>query len=148
MIKLIHFAAALTATLCIALFFSSTIIVELLGSYDSITTIKSLIVSPGLFILVPAIAITGASGFALAKSRSGRLIKSKMLRMPFIGLNGILVLLPSAIFLDIWAASGNFDTRFYLVQGIELIAGIINLVLMGMNMRDGLKLSGKINARL
>mgnify|MGYP005633100445 FL=1 len=33
-----------------------------------------------------------------------------------------------------------FDTRFYLVQGLELLAGIINLVLMGMNMREGLRL--------
>ncbi len=146
--QIIHRIAAITATLCIALFFISTIIVELFGSNESIATIKSIIVWPGLFILVPAIAITGASGFALAKSRSGKLIKSKMLRMPFIAMNGLLILLPSAIFLDHLAASGNFDTRFYLVQGIELIAGLINLVLMGMNMRDGLKLSGKIHARL
>ena len=148
MIKIIHFIAAITATLCITLFFSSTIIVELFAPHETITTVKSLIVSPGLFILIPAIAITGGSGFTLAKIRSGRLINSKMQRMPFIGLNGILVLLPSAIFLDIWATSGMFDTRFYLVQALELIAGLINLVLMGMNMRDGLKLSGKIGARL
>jgi len=146
--KLVHRSAAITATLCIALFFSSTIFVELLGSYESIVTLKSLIVAPGLFILVPAIAMTGVSGFALAKPRDGILIKSKMRRMPFIAINGLVILLPAAIFLNIWAASGMFDTRFYLVQGLELIVGIINLTLMGMNMRDGLKLSGKISARL
>jgi len=146
--KLVHRSAAITATLCIALFFSSTIFVELLGSYESIATLKSLIVAPGLFILVPAIAMTGVSGFALAKSRDGILIKSKMSRMPFIAINGLVILLPAAIYLNIWAASGMFDTRFYLVQGLELIVGLINLTLMGMNMRDGLKLSGKISARL
>jgi len=146
--KLVHRSAAITATLCIALFFSSTIFVELLGSYESIATLKSLIVTPGLFILVPAIAMTSASGLALAKSRDGILIKSKISRMPFIAINGLVILLPAAIFLNIWAASGMFDTRFYLVQGLELIVGLINLTLMGMNMRDGLKLSGKISARL
>lgn len=57
---------------------------------------------------------------------------------------GILVLVPSAIFLNLWAAQGMFDTRFYLVQGLELLAGAINLRLMGLNIRDGLCLSGRM----
>ncbi len=144
--KLVHYSAAITATLSITLFLSSTIIIELVGSHEAIATVKSLIVYPGLLILVPAIAITGGSGFALAKSRSGKLAKNKMRRMPFIGMNGLLVLLPSAIYLDLWAASGMFDTRYYLVQGLELIAGLINLVLMGMNLRDSLRLSGRFRS--
>ncbi len=142
--KLVHCSAAIAVTLCIALFFGSSIIIELVGSHEAIATVKSLIVYPGLFILVPAIAITGGSGFALARSRSGKLVNSKIRRMPFIGMNGLLVLLPSAIYLDLWAASGMFDTRYYLVQGLELIAGLINLVLMGVNLRDGLRLSGRL----
>ena len=63
--------------------------------------------------------------------------------MPFIAANGILILLPSAIFLNQWAAAGIFDTQFYVVQGLELLAGAINLTFMGMNIRDGLKMSGK-----
>ncbi len=142
--QLIHRIAAITATLCIAGFFTSTVIVELFGSHESIATIKSLIVAPGLFILVPAIAVTGGTGFALAKVRRGRLVKRKMKRMPFIGANGLLVLLPAAILLDQWAASGAFDSKFYLVQGLELLAGLVNLTLMGFNMRDGLKMSGRL----
>jgi len=67
-----------------------------------------------------------------------------MKRMPFIGANGLLILLPAAIFLDQWAAAGSFKTEFYMVQGIELLAGIINLTLMSFNMRDGLKMSCKL----
>jgi hypothetical protein len=36
---------------------------------------------------------------------------------------------------------------FYLVQGLELLAGAVNLALMGLNMRDGLKMSGRFRVR-
>lgn len=143
MTLILHRLAAHIAILCIATFFSATIFVELVGTAESIATVKSLILWPGLFILVPAIALTGGSGFALAKSRSGKLVHQKKKRMPFIGINGVLVLIPCAILLDRWASVGAFDTNFYVVQGIELLAGAINLILMGMNMRDGYSLSGR-----
>ena len=100
MINKIHPVAAIIATLCIATFFTSTLLVELFGSHESIAMIKSLLVVPGLFILVPAIAATGGTGFALAKNRKGRLVERKKRRMPFIAANGILILLPAAILLD------------------------------------------------
>lgn len=37
-----------------------------------------------------------------------------------------------------------FDSRFYLVQGLELLTGALNLTLMGLNIRDGLRLSGRL----
>ena len=143
----IHLVAAILATLCIVTFFTSTILVELFGRPELIATVKGLIATPGLFILVPAIAITGGSGFALSKKRKGRLVDSKKKRMPFIGMNGLLILLPSAILLDQWASAGSFDIKFYLIQGLELAAGAVNLTLMAMNMRDGLKLTGKLRPK-
>ena len=137
-----HLTAAVIATLCIATFFTSSILVELLGTHESIATVKRLIVMPGLFILIPAIAMTGGTGFVLSNNRKGRLVENKKKRMPFIAANGILILLPAAIFLNQWASSGLFDTRFYIVQGLELLAGALNLTLMGMNIRDGLRMSG------
>lgn len=143
MTKKVHFLAGLLATLNIAVFLLSTILVELFGSHQAVATIKSLIVVPGLFVLVPAIIAAGGSGFALSKSRQGRLVETKKKRMPFIAANGLLVLVPTAIFLDRWATAGAFDTTFYLVQGVELLVGFVNLTLMGMNIRDGLKMSGR-----
>lgn len=35
------------------------------------------------------------------------------------------------------AGSRSFDTAFYAVQVIELLAGAINLTLMGLTIRDG-----------
>jgi len=150
--KQVHFIAGLVATLTIATFFLSTVIVELFGSPESVATVKALIVMPGLFVLVPAIAATGGSGFFMSKSRQGRLIENKKKRMPFIAANGLLVLIPCAIFLNRLASAGVFDTTFYLVQVLELLAGAVNLTLMGLNIRDGLRMSGRfrkqvVNAR-
>ena len=144
MAKKLHLIAGLLGTVTIAIFFLSTIIVELLGSHEMVATVKSGIVMPGLFILVPAIAATGGTGFALSKSWKGRLIEAKKKRMPFIVGNGLLVLLPSALILDRWASAGAFDSSFYSVQVVELLVGATNLTLMGMNIRDGLRLSGRL----
>jgi hypothetical protein len=140
----IHFAAALLATLTIALFFFSTVFVEAFGSHPSVARVKSLIVVPGLFALVPAIAVTGGTGFVLSRGLQSALIARKRRRMPVIAGNGLLILVPAAIFLDRWAAVEAFDTSFYLVQAVEFIAGGTNLTLMGLNIRDGLMLSGHL----
>ncbi len=147
MIKLIHGVAAIVATLCIATFFTSTLFVELFGSAEAIAKVKSLIVKPGLFILIPAMALMGGSGFKLSQGKKSRLIESKKKRMPFIGANGVLILIPAAILLNRWASAGQFDTLFYIVQGLELLAGATNLYLMGLNMRDGLKLGGRLRPK-
>ncbi|MGO9773237.1 MAG: hypothetical protein ACLPSW_27565, partial [Roseiarcus sp.] len=65
-------------------------------------------------------------------------------RMPFIAANGVLILIPSALFLASKASAGVFDTSFYAVQALELIAGATNLTLLGLNMRDGLRLKGRL----
>lgn len=148
MLRQFHFIAGLLATLTIATFFLSTVIVELFGSHAAVATVKALIVMPGLFILVPAIAATGGSGFILAKSRQGRLVEAKKKRMPFIAANGLLVLIPCAVFLNRWAAAGVFGSAFYWVQSVELLAGAVNLALMGLNIHDGLSMSGRFRAAL
>lgn len=104
---------------------------------------KSLIVMPSLLVLVPAIAATGGTGFVLSRGWQGPLVARKKRRMPIIAGNGLLVLVPAALILDRWAAAGAFDTSFYLVQVVELLAGGTNLTLMGLNIRDGLRLSGR-----
>jgi hypothetical protein len=144
MLKRIHLLASIIATLTIATFSISTILVELFGSHQAIASLKSLIVMPGLFILVPALAATGGSGFALSKNRTGRLVETKKKRMPFIAINGLFILIPAAILLDRWASAGAFDTLFFIVQAAELVAGAVNLTLMGFNMRDGLRMSGRL----
>lgn len=84
----------------------------------------------------------------LSQSRNGRLVEAKKKRMPFIAANGLLVLVPCAILLNRWAAAGSFDVSFYIVQAVELVFGAINLALMGLNVRDGLRMAGRLRAGL
>ena len=73
--------------------------------------------------------------------------RAKKKRMPFIAGNGLLVLLPAAFFLEARASSGTFDTAFYVVQGVELLAGAANLTMMGLNIRDGRRMAHARKAR-
>ncbi len=138
----VHAIAGAIGFLMILTFWSSTIISEVFGSHETIAMVKGMILK-GMFILIPAMAIVGASGMSLSAGRSDPLVLAKKKRMPIIGANGLLVLVPMAIILEARASAGNFDTLFYLLQGVELIAGAVNLTLMGKNMRDGIRLSGK-----
>lgn len=146
MLQKCHFASAAAAILCIIIFLLSTAVSELFMQTAHITAVKRAIASPGLFILVPAIALTGISGGILGKDRRGRLSSAKKKRMPFIAVNGLLVLIPAALFLSAKASAGEFDTSFYIIQILEICAGIFNLTLMIMNAKDGKKLKGASNA--
>ena len=131
----------------ISAFWLSTVASELSGSVDAIIAVKRAI-PWGFLLLIPMLAATGGSGFALAKGRKAGLIGTKIKRMRFIAANGVLVLIPAALFLAFKATAGEFDLAFYAVQAIELIAGATNLTLLGLNMRDGFKLSGRYRKRV
>jgi hypothetical protein len=147
MVKIIHPVAGALALLTIAIFWLSTALTELFASQATITTVKTAI-PWGFLLLIPALVATGGSGFALAKGRTwAGLVGAKIKRMPFIAVNGILVLIPSALFLASKARAAEFDTTFYVVQALELAAGAVNITLLGLNMRDGLKMKGPLRRR-
>ena len=143
----IHLLGSLMALACIVTFMGSTLIGEILLNIHSIALIKKGIVIPGLFILIPALMATGITGRRLGATRPGRLTEGKKKRMPFIALNGIFILMPCALFLNIRAGAGNLDALFFTVQALEIIAGGTNIVLMAKNFGEGLKLSGKLSKR-
>ena len=140
---IIHAVAGTMAMLIIAAFWASTVISELFLDYSDVVSVKRAI-AYGLILLVPFMAITGGSGFSLGRSRKGAIVQEKKRRMAIIGSNGLLVMIPAALFLNDKAAAGEFDASFYAVQVLELIVGAAQLVLMGTNFRDGLKLAGKL----
>jgi hypothetical protein len=141
MIKTIHPMAGVLAILTIATFWLSTALAELFASQAVVTAIK-MAIPWGFLVLIPALAAAGGSGFTMAKGRRTGLIGTKIKRMPIIAGNGILVLIPSALYLASKERAGEFDTAFYAVQALELVAGAANITLLGLNMRDGLKMRG------
>ena len=131
-----HLVAGVLAFFLVATFWTSTVLSELFGSPEVVATVKGSILW-GMLVLVPAIAVAGASGFRLGGRSRAPIVAAKRRRMPFIALNGIVVLVPAAFFLAARARSGQFDAAFYAVQMLELAAGAANLTLMGLNIRDG-----------
>jgi hypothetical protein len=143
MLKRIHPAAGVLAFLIILSFWTSTVAVELFGSAAAIAVVKRAI-PWGFLVLVPSLAVVGASGFRMAGASSAPLVLRKKRRMPFVAANGLLILIPAALYLAGLASQGDFGGRFYTVQAVELIAGAVNLTLMGLNIRDGLRLAGRL----
>ncbi|CUH46361.1 hypothetical protein [Ruegeria atlantica] len=136
MIKSIHPIAGIIGFLTIFMFWTSTLYCELFATHATVAAVKSMIVS-GLFILVPAMVIVGASGMSLGRRRKDTPALAKKKRMPIIAMIGLLILVPAAIFLNAKASTGSFDNSFYAVQVVELLAGATNLTLMGLSIRDG-----------
>ena len=142
----IHAIAGMIGFFCILTFWTSTAYSELFTSHDIVAEVKAWILR-GMFLLIPAMAIAGGSGMAIGGKWKSPLAIAKKKRMPIIALNGLCILLPSAVFLAYKSGAGAFDAWFYVVQVIELCAGAVNLTLMGLNIRDGLRMKGRIGKR-
>ncbi len=142
MTRLVHLVAGTLAILTIATFWLSTALSELFASQATVVAVKTAI-PWGFLLLIPALAAAGGSGFALAKGRRGGPIGAKVRRMPYIAANGLLILIPAALYLAAKARAAEFDSLFYAVQALELCMGAVNIALLSLNMRDGLRLSGR-----
>jgi CDGSH-type Zn-finger protein len=141
----IHAIAGGIGFLTIFTFWMSTVTTELFASHETIAAVKQLILF-GMVILIPALAIAGASGMAMGRKRTDAPAVAKKKRMPFIAANGLVILVPSAFYLASKAAAGSFDTWFYGIQALELIAGAANLTIMGLNIRDGMTMTGRVGS--
>lgn len=138
----LHAIAGTLGLTLIALFFTSSVVAELIGDEQLIAQVKTLILF-GILLLVPSMMVTGASGQALAGRRSTPRIKIKKQRMAVIAAIGLTLLVPCAVVLQRLAAAGDFGTTFYLIQAVELGGGAINIALMSLNIRDGRLLAGR-----
>ncbi len=139
-IRRIHPAAGILGFATILTFWTSTVALEAFGSQQAILAVKTGILW-GMIVLIPSLAVAGATGFRLAGPISKGPVAAKKRRMPFIAANGILILIPCAVVLQGIAAAGDFGTTFYAVQAVELIAGATNIALMGLNIRDGFRMT-------
>lgn len=131
----LHPLAGTVALGLIALFWLSTVIAEASGSLAAIAAVKR-----GVVLLLPALIIAMiATGVTGRRGASGR-APAKRRRMMVIAANGVLVLVPCALALYYLAAGGRFDTVFVTIQAMELAAGAVNITLMTLNFRDGMRL--------
>ncbi|OEE59020.1 hypothetical protein A1OK_03150 [Enterovibrio norvegicus FF-454] len=143
---LIHRTAGALAFLTVASFFTSTLFAELSGVQHHIVTVKQAILWC-IPLLILSMMLTGVSGNKLYPSKGKGVIGAKQGRIKIAAANGLLVMLPSAVFLYFKAVSLEFDGYFWAVQAIELVGGAINLTMIGLNIRDGLLLKRTKNPR-
>ena len=142
----VHPIAGGLALLTMLVFWTSTVAVELAGDRGDIAAVKHAIMW-GLLVLVPALAATGGTGFLRAgRSRNVRILAKKR-RMQALAPIGILVLVPCVLYLGLTTSPGGLGIYFHPVQGVELVAGAVNITLMSLNVRDGLRLTGRFRAR-
>jgi polyferredoxin len=138
----VHLVGGLLAFALIATFWTSTVVSELFLGAAAVAAVKQAILW-GMLLLIPAMVAVGGTGFRLGGNSKAPVIARKRRRMPVIALNGLLILAPSAFFLAGRAEAGQFDTAFYAVQAVELVAGAVNIALMSLNMRDGSAMTRK-----
>lgn len=138
----IHIIASACAMLTIGTFFILSFKAELAGDWNDIKSVKQgiLFALPILIIAMPAIAI---SGNMLAGDSGNPNVMEKKRRMKIITMNGI-ILICLAIFLYYQSHFRSFNNTFLFAQIAELVFGLGNLILIGLNARTGLKLSGRI----
>ncbi|MGQ0711047.1 MAG: hypothetical protein ACT4NV_15020 [Rhodoferax sp.] len=134
-----HAVAGTLAMALVASFWSGTVLVEVWGSPAQVAWLKQAILY-ALLVLVPCMAATGASGMFLARHWRHRTVALKRRRMALVGANGLLCMLPLAWVLAERSAQGLLDGPFYALQAAELLAGAVQLALLGLNWRDGYRL--------
>jgi len=140
---MVHAAAGVLGFILVATFSTSTVISGLIGSPEVIATVKTAIFG-GLFVLLPALAGAGATGMSLLGKRQDPVALTKQVRGPRAFMSTLLIGVPTAGFLWFRASAGTFDTLYYGAQGLELALQAFCLVMIGLNIRDGLSLRGRI----
>ncbi len=138
----LHGAAGAAALLTITTFWVSALTAELVLSSAGVATVRTAILY-ALPVLVIAMIATGASGARLAGRSKAPVIRAKRRRMALVAANGMLVLVPSVIFLWWRAQAGLFDATFGIVQIAELAAGAVNIVLLALNMKAGMAMRAR-----
>jgi hypothetical protein len=143
----VHAIAGSVSLTLITLFFTSSIVVELVGDHGAIATVKQWILY-GVAVLIPSMMITGGTGRAMMiKRRRAPALRVKQRRMIAAAVIGITILIPCAIILQRLAATGDFGATFSVIQGIELVGGAVNIVLLALNVRSGMLLTGRIRRK-
>lgn len=143
--KIVHPLAGGLATLLVAALLTITVVTELFGGTAAIVRVKTMI-PLALTLVIPALILAIGSGAVVgARWRSGT-ATTKRRRSQLLAVNGAVVLLPAALFLAWKAHAGALDAAFYAVQAIEIAAGTLALALLLLNVRDGLRMSGRLTS--
>jgi hypothetical protein len=140
-----HRIGGIVALALVLLFWTATVVSLAVGNHAAVATVKTAI-AWGLLLLVPAVMTANATGFKLARLRrpAGRalppLLARKQQRGIIVAALGLTVLAPCALWLAASVSSRAHSPAYWTVQFIELTAGAVNVTLLALNARDGLRM--------
>lgn len=136
--ELLHPLAGRVTLGLFLLIWGSTVAAGLFAGPEILAFVKEVVVW-SLFLLVPATMATALTGLLLTRAHAGPIVERKRRRLRLIVGITVVVLLPVTLALDGLAQAGNYDPILFLsLQGLELVAGLVTLVLMGISVRDGI----------
>jgi hypothetical protein len=136
--ELFHPLAARVTLGLFALIWGSAVAAGLFADTELMVFIKEGAVW-ALFLLVPAAMLTAATGLRLGYGRPGPITERKRRRLRLIVALSVVVVLPATLALDALVQQGQAGSLLFLVlQGVELVAGLLTLGLMVVSVRDGL----------
>jgi hypothetical protein len=138
----IHIVATIIAVAAISCFFISSLVAEITRNEVYIRSVKRVILYlvPILLIVMPALRISGTK---LCGKSQNPTILAKAKRMKFIFINGVC-LIALACFLYYRSHYQSIDNIFIGAQLAEFLFGLTNLILIGLNIKSGFQLSGRL----
>ena len=136
----IHFFAGIAVLIILSTFWVALIISDFFLGHEAVAQVRLGIVY-ALIVLIPSMIAVKATGGKLGKNRmDDTRIQQKKKRATWMAINGVLIMVPAAFFLNYKASSGEFDTVFYIVQGIELLVGSFQYYFVLKNFNVGMSL--------
>jgi hypothetical protein len=138
----IHIIATVIAAATITSFLVSSLAAEINGSETAIRKVKEAILFflPVLLVAMPALGVTGN---ILAGKSQNSVVLAKKRRMKIVFVNG-LILITLACFLYYRSHYQSIDSIFFAAQLTEFALGLTNLTLIGLNIKNGFQLSGRL----
>ncbi len=136
-------AHRITAILVLAIltaFWGAIFISDFFLGHEALVKVRQGIVY-ALIVLIPSMIAVKMTGGKLGHGRiSDVRVQQKKKRATLMAVNGALIMVPAAFFLNYKASHGEIDTIFRLVQGLELLVGSFQYYFVTSNFKTGLAL--------
>jgi|GEM_PF-2941081 len=144
--KLAHFFTGILVLGTLTTFWLALIISDFFLDQDALAQVRLGIVY-ALILLIPSMIAVKATGSKLGADRitNDVRIQHKKKRATWMAINGALIMVPAAFFLNYKASHDEIDLAFRVVQGIELFVGSFQYYFVLKNFRVGMTLRKESN---
>lgn len=133
-----HLIAAVLVLAILTSFWGAIVISDFFLDQDALAVVRQGIVY-ALIVLIPAMIAVKVTGSKLGKPRieTDVRIQNKKKKATLMAVNGVLIMVPAAFFLNYKASIGEFDMVFRVVQVIELLVGSFQYYFVVTNFKVG-----------